>query len=117
MMIAYTIHTSLVLRAAFRSLVVLDPVLVLAVLDPVLVLAVLVLVLAVLMVLMVLAALDAVVVLVGPAETREAAENAITRTEIRERRMIVSRTSLIRIYADQGYLTAHGLFTGMTENS
>ena len=51
------------------------------------------------------------------AEIREAAENAITRTEMRERRMIVSRTSLIRICADHRYLTAHGLFTGMTENS
>ena len=35
---------------------------------------------------------------VGAAETKEAAENAIRTTEIRERRMIVSRTSLIRIW-------------------
>ena len=36
---------------------------------------------------------------VGAAETREAAENAITKTEMRERRMmIVSRTGLIRIW-------------------
>ena len=45
---------------------------------------------------------------VGAAETREAAENAITKTEMRERRMmIVSRTGLISICADNGYLTAH----------
>jgi hypothetical protein len=54
---------------------------------------------------------------VGAAETREAAENAITRMEMRERRIIVSRTSLIRICADHGYLTTHGPFTGMTESS
>ena len=54
---------------------------------------------------------------VGAAETREAAENAITRTEMSEKRMIVSRTSLIGICADHGYLTVHGLLTGMTEKS
>ena len=48
----------------------------------------------------------------GAAETREAAENAIAMKEMRERRMIVSRTSLIRIR--DGYLTTHGLFKGMT---
>ena len=35
---------------------------------------------------------------VGAAETKEAAENAIRTTEMRERRMIVSRTGLIRIW-------------------
>jgi hypothetical protein len=30
--------------------------------------------------------------------------------------LIVSRASLIRICADHGYLAAHGLFTGMTED-
>ena len=54
---------------------------------------------------------------VGAAETREAAENAITRAEMRERRMIVSRTSLIRICTDHEYLTARGQVIGVTENS
>ena len=83
-------------------------------LDPVVVLPVAVLPVAVL----VPVAAGAVVVdPMGPAETREVAENAITRTEMRERRMIVSRTSLIRIYSDHGYLTCAWTFTGMTENS
>ena len=46
---------------------------------------------------------------VGAEETREAAENAIARTEMSEKRMIDTRTSLIRIRADDGYLTVHGL--------
>ena len=46
---------------------------------------------------------------VGVTETREAVENAITRMEIRERCMVVLRTSPIGICADDMYLTVHRL--------
>ena len=40
----------------------------------------------------------------GAPEIRDAADNAITTTEKRERRMIILRASLIGIYARHGYL-------------